>query len=79
MTAVAAKRYAPVQKHLEFFRRCIQNIGNRHCFLVGEPDGFIILYETLANSIVPQCICSIHAACSSYLKRGKNASVLIKD
>ena len=33
-----------------------QNIGNRHCFLVGVPDGFlllrIILYETLANSIV---------------------------
>ena len=34
-----SKRYAPIQKHPEFFQKCIlaqcQNIGNRHCFLVG--------------------------------------------
>ena len=47
MTAVAAKWYAPVQKHLEFFQGLYiscQNVGNRHCFLVGgggggAPDG----------------------------------------
>ena len=45
MTAVAAKRYAPVQKP-KVYSSC-QNIGNRHCFLVGgggggggAPDGF---------------------------------------
>ena len=38
MTAVAATRYATVQKTPRVFPKVyssFQNIGNRHCFLVG--------------------------------------------
>ena len=55
MAAVAAKRYAPIQNFFPKVYSSCQNIGNRHCFLVGggggggggggAPDGFPPLFE----------------------------------
>ena len=55
-----SKRYATVQKHLEFFPKVYsscQSIGKRHCFLAGGGRQMIpppfrkILYETLRYSV----------------------------